>query len=73
MPRHPRAVDPIAVRSEIRLLLQETSPTATVFLLGDMGMLDYMENKLPWIMRVKTELPTRELRQDGTEYPVKVF
>ena len=31
---------------------KETSPTATVFLLGDMDMLDYVENKLPWIMRV---------------------
>ena len=30
-----------------------------------------MDDGLPWIMRLKCELPTRELRANGTEYPVK--
>ena len=31
----------------------------------------WKDEGLPWIMRVKCELPTRELRANGTEYPVK--
>merc|ERR1711871_199014 len=50
---------------------KEESPCATVFLLGDLGVLFWQDEGMPWIARVRVELPTRELRPDGTEYPVK--
>ena len=50
---------------------QEKAPTAAIFFLGAEEMMFQKFGGIPWLTRVRCELPTRPLGPSGEEEPVR--